>query len=307
TVIQGFRNQKAEQLTATTVLQIATMAPTTPPAPTQVISPTLSASGLNPDPTQTPLPKPTLNPVDWESQPIIPEISRNVREIYLKGIALGNHPNVFSKVGDCNSLPPYFLTYFDLDSSAYDLGSYAFLQPAVDQFSGSFNHKSLAVGDGFNTSSVLSSIFADQNNCGSNESPLACEYRTQKPSFAIISIGTDDYVTPAIFEINMRKILVTTINMGIVPILITKMDDANQLNDNLILTKLAGSYDIPLINLWRAMQPLPENGLQDKIHPTGITDAFIFSPDNLTRYGWPVRNLTVLQALNTTWRAAAQP
>ncbi len=229
-----------------------------------------------------------------------------IQAIYQKGQALGNDPHAFSKVGDCNSLEPYFLVNFDLDPSTYNLGTYTLLQPAIQQFNGSFKRKSLAVADGFNTSAVLSPSRADPNQCGNNETPLACEYRIHKPSFAIISIGTDDYLTPARFEANLRQILDQTISRGIVPILLTKMDDANQLHYNPIITKLASAYDIPLVDLSSAMQTLPNQGMADNIHPNGLTDAFVFSDYNLTHYGWPVRNLNVLKALYTTWQNASK-
>jgi len=301
----------------------AGQAPTEPPAPTQ--------TPAEPQvPTQTPTEQPPAaqaaieQPIEnldaaaqqadapdanaWMSLPVVPTISNTAREIYQKGLALGNNPNAFSKIGDCNSLSLRFLTYFDGDpGTVFNLGDYAYLQPAIDQFSGSFKRQSQAVGDGFNTSAVLSQFRADPHTCKAGESPLTCEYRLHKPSFAFISIGTDDYLKPDIFEANLRKIIATSINLGIVPILATKADNANQLNYNPIIARLAGEYDIPLWNLWRAMQPLPENGMVDNIHPTGEFAAFDFSGDNLTRYGWPVRNLTALQALYATWNAVTKP
>jgi hypothetical protein len=228
-----------------------------------------------------------------------------VLSIYQKGQALGNNPKSFSKVGDCNSVLPYFLSYFDLGAWAYDLGGYSNLQPVIDQFKGSFQRDSIAVGDGFNTSTVLSAMWANPNLCRVGESPLACEYRINKPSFSIISLGTDDFLTPAKFEANLRTILDQTINLGIVPILLTKMENANLMNYNPIIIKLAKEYNIPLVDMWTPLQSLPGKGLSDNIHPTGPTAGFIFTPVNLSYFGWTVRNLTVLQALDTTWRQAA--
>jgi hypothetical protein len=274
-----------------------------PASPSATIASPTTAPSITPAALSTP----SLSLDDIQKLTLTPQVSSTTLKIYQKGQALGNDPHAFSKVGDCNSLDPYFLSYFDLDPSAYSLDNYAFLQPAIDQFKGSFTRKSLAVGDGFNTSAVLSPAWADPNVCSSNESPLACEYRVNKPTFAIIAIGTDDYLTPARYEANMRTILDTTINLGIVPILATKMDNANQLNYNPIITKLALEYDIPLADLAQAMQSLPQKGLLDNIHPTGATVAFDFNSNDLTHYGWPVRNLTILQALYGTWRGVTQP
>ena len=273
-------------------------------------APALNQSALVPtaSPTQAPQPTPTLGPNDWMNLPIIPTVSKTAILIYQKGLALGNNPNAFSKVGDCNSLSTRFLTYFDGDPATYyNLEAYSNLQPAISQFSGSFKRVSQAVGDGFNTSAVLSPFRADPNNCKAGESPLSCEYRIQKPSFAFIAIGTDDYLTPDKFEANLRQILDTAINLGIVPILATKADNANQLNYNPIIAKVALEYDIPLWNLWRAMNPLPGQGMEDNIHPSGTFAAFDFSSENLSKYGWPMRNLTALQVLDAVWRGVAQP
>jgi hypothetical protein len=259
-------------------------------------------------PIPTPQPTPTLGPDTWKTLPIIPAVSNTARAIYQKGLALGNNPNAFSKVGDCNSLSTRFLTYFDGDPESYfNLRDYAYLQPVIEQFGGSFKRQSIAVGDGYNTSAVLSTFRADPNVCTGGESPLTCEYKLQKPSFAIIAIGTDDYLTPADFERNMRQIIETTINLGIVPILATKADDADQLDYNPIIARLAGEYDIPLWNLWLAFQPLPGQGLEDNMHPSGSFAAFDFTSDNLNRYGWTQRNLTALQSLYEVWSSVSQP
>jgi hypothetical protein len=238
------------------------------------------------------------------SFPIIPAITDTTRQIYQKGLALGNNPNAFSKVGDCNTLSPRFLTYFDETpaSNFYNLEAFSDLKQVISHFSGSFKRESLAVGDGFNTSAILSPFRADLNFCEVSESPLECEYRLHKPSFALIVIGTDDYLKPADFEDNVRQIVEITINDGVVPILATKADDANQLNYNPIIAKVAEEYDVPLWNLWLAQQPLPEHGLLDNVHPTGTFAAFDFSASNLGTYGWPVRNLTALQVLEAVWQ-----
>jgi hypothetical protein len=291
------------------------------PSPTKTVPPTPLASSASPEPSAQVIPFPTSIPTndptqfsplaptrdpneDWMSFPIIPAITDTTRQIYQKGLALGNNPNAFSKVGDCNTLSPRFLTYFDETpaSNFYNLEAFSDLKQVISHFSGSFKRESLAVGDGFNTSAILSPFRADLNFCEVSESPLECEYRLHKPSFALIVIGTDDYLKPADFEDNVRQIVEITINDGVVPILATKADDANQLNYNPIIAKVAEEYDVPLWNLWLAQQPLPEHGLLDNVHPTGTFAAFDFSASNLGTYGWPVRNLTALQVLEAVWQ-----
>ena len=293
--------------TAAAALASPTLAPSATQTLAQAASPTAlppvkaptSAAGTATPPASTPTPAPSLtpDPQDWQQLPITPQVAQSILAIYQHGLALGNHPDAFSKVGDCNSLNPYFLSYFDRGGSAYNLGDYTSLQAVIDHFSGSFQRDSLAVGNGFNTSALLSTFRADPNQCNPDETPLACEYRLHKPIIAIIAIGTDDYVGQAKFEANLRTIVEDTIKNGTIPILMTKMDDANQLHDNVEIARVAEAYHIPVANLWRALQPLPRHGMVDNTHPSGAVNAFQFTPFNLGYYGWPVRNLTVLQAL----------
>ncbi len=277
-------------------------------------TPALKGQDLQPptstsEPNQSSLPTATLDPENaWMALPVIPEISDATRAIYHKGLELGNKPNAFSKVGDCNSLSARFLTYFDgIPADAYyNLEAYYYLQRVIDHFSGSFKRQSQAVGDGFNTSAILAPFRADPYICQGGESPLKCEYRLYRPSFAFILVGTDDYLTPDKFEANLREMIETTVDLGIVPILATKADDVNQLNYNPIIAQVAQDYGIPLWNIWLAQQSLPYHGLEDNMHPSGTFAAFDFTESNLNRYGWPVRNLTALQVLDAVWQGVSQ-
>lgn len=296
---------------APTLLRPDSNNPDAPSAPSTLTGPGNSTQtpSASKNPTLAPTPEPTLGPgVDWASLPIVPDIGSAAREIYQKGQDLGNNPNAFSKIGDCNSLSVRFLTYFDKEPAAdyYNLESYSNLQPVIDQFRGSFLRQSQAVGDGFNTSAILAPFRADPQFCDTLESPLECEYRVHKPSFAFIIIGTDDYLKLDKFEANVRKIVQISIDHGVVPILATKADTANQLDYNPIIARVAEEYGVPLWNLWLAQEPLPYHGLADNTHPNGEFAAFDFSEANLAAWGWPVRNLTALQALEAVWHGVTQ-
>ena len=234
--------------------------------------------------------------------PVIPEqISPRVREIYRNGLALGNNPHIFSRIGDCASAAPAFLVGFD---RKYNLGEYGYLQPAIDYFQGSFERPSLAAKAGLNSAGLLSMLWTGEQ-CLKNETLLDCQYRLDRPSFAFIAIGTNEayYVkqTPGSFEKNMRVILDDTIAQGIVPILATKADDVEGDDSiNASIARLAMEYEIPLWNFWLAVQPLPNNGMVEPEHLSSVSyiNFTDFTIPNSLEYGMQMRNLTALQMLD---------
>ncbi|MBI5961421.1 MAG: hypothetical protein HY866_21960, partial [Chloroflexi bacterium] len=50
------------------------------------------------------------SPESWQTRPVIPAVSETAREIYARGLAAGNNPQAFSKVGDCQNVEAYFLS-----------------------------------------------------------------------------------------------------------------------------------------------------------------------------------------------------
>jgi hypothetical protein len=265
-------------------------------------SPTPSALPPTPTATFTPTPRPGPSPEEWQQWPVIPVVSAHAREIYARGIARGNNPNAFSKVGDCQNIRQYFLGLFEgfqIKGTGYDD-----LQPVIDQFPQSYTRKSLAVKTGFNVASVLTSINADPTQCQAGENPMACEYRLWNPSIVIISMETWAKDRPAnLYENYMRQILDYTLSKDILPILATKADNLEGDHTiNRIIAKLAYEYDIPLWNFWLAVQPLPDKGLlEDGFHLTN--GSMNYSDPNTFLKAWPVRNITALQALNAVWLA----
>ena len=258
-------------------------------------------------PTTPPEPAATLAPEAWKSLPIVPQIDPRVKEIYQKGLELGNDPYAFSKIGDCGSTPAWFLGDFDLGSKYYSLGNYQYLQGVIQEFQGSYGRTSLAAKSGFNASSVFTPLWADRSQCKASETPLDCEYRVHKPIIALITLGTNDVWHKDSFEPQMRKIIETSIADGIVPVLATKADNVEGDGSlNATIANLAAEYKIPLWNFWLAVQPLPNHGLQeDGAHITWAPNRFD-DPQAMEK-GWPVRNLTALQVLDAVWRAIASP
>jgi formylglycine-generating enzyme required for sulfatase activity len=249
---------------------------------------------------------PTASPDFWVHLPVVPTgLSDRVREIYRRGLEMGNNPFAFSKVGDCHSTNPYFLADYDLGPDVYKLGDYAYLQPTIEYFAGSFSRTSLSAKKGMSTAGVLASLWADWKFCSSNETPVDCEFRVHHPSFVLISLGTNEAYDvkqdPSTFEPRLRRIIEHSIDQGVVPILSTKADnDEGNHYINYVTARLAAEYELPLWNFWKAVQSLPQQGMRSADHLTfAPTTSFTdFSRPEYLTYGMQVRNLTALQVLD---------
>ncbi len=268
----------------------------------------------------------TVSPQDvrLETIAILPVVSARMKAVYQAGLAQGNNPHVFSKLGDCMTENPYFLA--PLSDGKYDLGEYQGLKSVIAQFAGyparsvdgttpessptqqkdSFATVGLASAGGFNIAAPLDATWADPKWCQSGESPLACEYRVAKPSIAIIMFGTNDvnYTDATTYDLYLRMIISATLSRNIVPILNTfptRPEDPQKSQQlNLIVAQVAHDFDIPLVNLNRALDGLPNKGVNpgDTAHLSVPQDnrVDLFTSGHLTS-GFTLRNLVTLQAL----------
>jgi hypothetical protein len=274
---------------ALTATATATLAPGETPLPT----PTVPAS---------PTVRPTLSANAWMDMPVVPTISESVRAIYQNGLTLGNDPRKFAKIGDCQNIESYFLALYETPSE-YDLGEYASLQATIDYYKGSFGRDSLAVAGGFNVAAILTAGRSPSPLCNVRLSPMECELTNWNASVALVSLEewwSDRPVEQ--YETYLRRAVQILIERGIVPILATK--PGNTPHDHAInaaIAKVAYDYDIPLWNFWRAIQPLPNNGLmEDGFHLT-YARSFFNDPIRM-QSAWPWRNLTALQTLDSVRR-----
>lgn len=263
-------------------------------------------------PTETPVPsatpEPTLSAADWRDFPIIPTVvSPKLKELYRAGLEAGNNPNRFSKVGDSNSVAPTFFSCFDFGDLGYVIGPYSELEATIKQFQWSFSRQSRATENGKTAYDLDTYHWYLDDICWPYESATTCEYRLWQPSIAFIALGTNDtFMKVADFDKHMRSLVEKTMErFSVVPILVTKADNLDPDGAfNHVIAQIALDYDLPLWNLWRAMQPLPNHGLQeDQVHPTaGSVSLCDFSGDDLKKYGWTMRNLTGLQTLDSVYR-----
>jgi hypothetical protein len=270
----------------------------------QTLEPQTAVTSIG-DTSQTePSATPTDYPEDfWKELPIFPEsISEKVREVYKKGLEMGNNPQSFIRVGDCNSRNPDFLAGFD---GRYNLGEYTYLQLTIDYFKGSFGRYNQTANPGMTTSRVLVS-FWNNGDCQANEPMLECQFRLDNPSIAFISLGTIDakynYKDSSAFERNLRVVIENTLEHGIVPILVTKADNLEGDNSiNATIARMAIEYELPLWNFWKAAQKLKNGGLEKDLEHLNYLagpPSTDFSVSYSVYYGKEVRNLNGLQMLN---------
>ncbi len=236
----------------------------------------------------------------WKDLPVIPDsLSQRVHDLYNSGKTSGLNQEAFSKAGDCETSTEYFLAPFDMSERGYRLGEYSSLETVILKYEGSFERRSLAAKSSFSVAHALSPVWADASLCKSGESPIVCEIRIHRPSIILVMFGTNDVNTSSRgqFEINLKRFLDITIANNVVPVLVTKADNLEGDGSiNAIIASVAYEYQIPLLNLWRAMHEIPDSGLQpDQVHLT-YAQPFFDSPENMQK-GWPVRNFTTLQML----------
>lgn len=258
--------------------------------------------------TPSPTPDTRLSAQDWQNWPVIPTASPEMKAVYRRGLAAGNNPAAFMKIGDGEISTVWFLTQYDQDPGNYHLGSHNELLPVIEHFAGSFGRVGSAAGRGFDTTIILGPVPAGTKGCNPGESRLDCELRVTHPSFALISMGTNQVWQPEVFEPGLRHIIERLLQANVVPILSTKADnlEGNHRID-MIIAGLAYEYNLPLWNFWRVVQPLPAHGLQtDHEHLT--YDYSDFSNPISFQYAWPWRNLTALQVLDSVYRGVtSQP
>ncbi len=292
-------------------------------------APTLIAAAPGILPTWTPSPEPITSPTAVTPGDI-PAMERRLREtpillnltsertgwIFERGRDFGLRADVFTTIGDSNTTNGDFLQPFGMGADTYcRWGDYDSLHATVAYFStalpdeavNSFVHHSETAQKGFSSASVLDPFWAG-GVCRGSESPLACEYRTIQPSVAIIMLGGIDVndLTTADYAANMRTIVQTSIQKGVIPVLTTFVVAPDRggvyersLEFNLALLDIANIEGTPLINLWAAAQALPDDGIgPDHTHLKAQVGSYCAFDGAQAQLGGTLRNLLTLQALD---------
>jgi hypothetical protein len=263
-----------------------------------------------------------LETIDLMDIPLLPEMTETARLIFSRGQEIGRNPAMFSKVGDSMTASASFLVGFGTEN--YDLADYPDLQPLVDfivaassdDTTNAFNRQNYATELGFSTVSALDPTWAVADVCEANETPLMCEYRTSNAAIALVMLGTNDVATldPLSYDYFLRLVIVETINVDVLPVLYTfpvraDVPQEQSIIFNQIIVTIAQDYDLPLVNLYRALADLPNFGVQedDPLHLTLPTDpdgVFVFTDETL-QAGYTIRNLMTLQTLDMLLRELA--
>ncbi|GEM_PF-798977 len=238
--------------------------------------------------------------------PIPYAVAEAMRDIADKGPKL--YDDVFMKVGASSTVSTKTLHCFA--GSKVDLGAYKSLKPTLDYFlagkAGSttpFDRKTKAAKSGKTAKWVTTG----------SPSPLSTEIKALSPGLAIVHYGTNDMGMGATymhasypFYTSMMKLLTTLTSQGIVPILtgVSPRKDSSKANRwvgvyNALIRGLAQRFQVPFIDLWLATAKLKGHGMSsDGLHLNGYwKGACLLSATGLG-YGYNVRNLIVLQALD---------
>jgi hypothetical protein len=246
-----------------------------------------------------------------DDAPVLPRIDgvmqAHLREVYARGQALGNRPDVFAKIGDSNTAFPEFLT--DLGKPGYDAGANGladrpdlvatwaayFRTPVEPSGVNSFNRTSLAARTAWQSAQTRATSLA--------------EVDAVRPAVAVVMVGTNDAGGPndiPAFAAEVAALVTRLLDRGVIPVLSTIPDLLIQdglLADrpaayNRAILELGDRLNVPVWNFWKQTHPLPNAGLRDDDLHLSIAPAGPgrFLPGDL-QYGANVRNRTTLEVL----------
>jgi hypothetical protein len=223
----------------------------------------------------------------------------------------GGRVEVFAKVGDSITVSGAFLRCFDGDDLRW--GEHGglketrdfFARTRVDERATSFGRDTLAAKVGWRTEKVLKGM----------RPPLLRELDALRPAWAVVMLGTNDTFPDGMqgYAQALRTVVDTLLERGVVPLLSTippRRDSlrARELTEemNAVVRMVARSRQIPLMDLFRAMDDLPHGGVGgDGVHPEPLREDRMhpcwFNAQGLTA-GMNVRNLLVLDALDRVRR-----
>ena len=253
----------------------------------------------------SPTPEPELNGIPLSQIVLMDdETVAHMQDVYGLGQTMGRSPNSFSKLGDSIIANGDFLTRFDVPGS-YTLGPYEYLQPAIDNFPGSWDRYGVGIKIGLRAWGVFDPQWADKDWCEPNETMIDCEIRYNNPSIMIIHLGSNDQ-DPS-FDQYFRDVVQYTLDQGIIPLLLTKADrfeGEDNFNNNAI-RQTAVDLKVPVVDFDLLASTLPNRGIKegDNVHLNGPL-VHDYNLDDVYTKGHSMHNLTIIMMVDHLWREA---
>ncbi len=248
-------------------------------------------------------PPPTAAPAAPAYTAHLSGVGPHLKTLYQRGQGLGNNPRAFTRVGDCEMAFTTFL--HDYDGGSYSLGSYTYLSPVIGHFAGSFAHLGQVANAGMSSSAIFQDYWSDPALCLPGETPLACEYRTHRPSVALIMLRTIDRnaIASGQYRAEVTQAVQMSLDRGVIPVLSTipywgpTNPDVTVMND--IVRQIAAGYSVPLWDYWQTSEALPGRGVTGDYHiaDPAYTRAYFFDADAL-QMAVTRRNLEALEVLH---------
>jgi peptidoglycan/LPS O-acetylase OafA/YrhL len=238
--------------------------------------------------------------------PIPPDLAADLATIATQAPAA---EQVFGKIGDSITATTSFLSCFD--GPGVDLGAHAALAGTLAYFQAGnadgmtpYGRISLAAGGGWTAADVLAGTPA----------ALDRELTAIAPRYGLVLLGTNDVRdgrTVEAFGIDLWSAVDRLRARGAIPILSTLPalhdDPANNARIprfNHVIRAIAQGRSLPLIDLHRALAALSSEGIgADGIHPTVAPEGACALTSTGLRYGYNLRNLLSLEALDRARRA----
>jgi PKD repeat protein len=201
----------------------------------------------------------SITPVQPDVNPYIPEFT----QIYINATSPEQenprNPNVITVIGDqtvnnANFLAPILQQEnYQLDESANHITS------TIDRFATGLSQQNVPTLD-----DLLS-----PGACDPNLSQLVCLINQTNTTVVIIGVGLQDAVNPnpQDYQAKLTDVVAQAKGANAIPILVTLyptndpsiIEGVNAIND--VIIQVGNSASVPVINVWRALHNLPENGL----------------------------------------------
>ncbi|MCA9708463.1 MAG: SGNH/GDSL hydrolase family protein [Myxococcales bacterium] len=249
---------------------------------------------------------PAFYPAGRTHSPITPYVADRMREAALLGPDM--FEDVFMKTGASSTVSHNTLHCFADDP--IELGDHQELDPTLQFFLGGdaagstpFDRETEAALVGHHAGWAISG----------DPSPIDIEVGLLSPRLALVHFGANDmgwgetYGDALLyFHTNMMLMVDGFLDQGIVPIIfgITRRGDYASAQRwvgtwNATLRGIAQARQIPFVDLYHAIDPLPGHGLaSDGLHLEAYSGGACVLDDEGLQHGYNIRNLVALEALD---------